>query len=143
MASLFTSRVFARSLLRGNCRRNIFFCIFRFDVWDTNPSFTSNKPTQGGFTGRQCVKLLDERLRFKPQFRYQNAICKNISSATSSQQISSKNSESKQKIAMKSFYKNLSFGDDLKLQVRPFTYKINAHNMSDVCSQAVILIEGL
>ena len=31
MAGLFTLRVFARNLLRGNCRRNIFF-LFRFNV---------------------------------------------------------------------------------------------------------------
>ena len=40
----------------------------------------------------------------------------NISSAISSQQIFGKNSESKvNKIAMKSFSKNLSFGVDFKL----------------------------
>ena len=42
MVSLFTLRIFAINLLRGNRRRNIFSFIFRFD---TNPGFTSNKPT--------------------------------------------------------------------------------------------------
>ena len=47
------------------------------------------------------------------------------------------------KTAMKKFLKTLSFGVDVKLQVPPLTYKINAHNMSGVRSQAVILTEGL
>ena len=43
---LFTLRVFARNLLIENCRRNIvFICSFRGLSWDTNPPFTSNKPT--------------------------------------------------------------------------------------------------
>ena len=33
MAILFTLRVFARNLLRGSRRRNIFFSYFIFDVW--------------------------------------------------------------------------------------------------------------
>ena len=44
---------------------------------------------------------------------------------------------------MKMFLKNLLFGVDVKLKVPPLTYKINAHNMSGVRSQAVILTEGL
>ena len=37
--------------------------------------------------------------------------------------------------AMKNFLKNLSFGNDVKLKVPPFTYKkIDAHNMRDVRS---------
>ena len=52
----------------------------------------------------------------------------NISSAIFYQQISFKNSESKNKIAMKNFSKNV----DVKLWVPPVTYKINAHNMSGV-----------
>ena len=42
MAILFTLRFFARNLLRGNCRRNIFFYI-SFLMPDLG--FTSNKPT--------------------------------------------------------------------------------------------------
>ena len=39
---LFTLRVLARNLLRGNRWRNAFFwCL----AWDTNPNFTSSKPT--------------------------------------------------------------------------------------------------
>ena len=38
------------------------------------------------------------------------------------------------KPAMKKFPKNLSFGVDVKLQVPPLTYKINAYNMSGVGS---------
>ena len=41
MAILFTIRVFARNLLRGNCRRNIFFSYFA--LIDHGPM--SNKPT--------------------------------------------------------------------------------------------------
>ena len=39
--------------------------------------------------------------------------------------------------------KNMSLGVDLKLQVPPLMFKINAHNKSDVSSQVVILTEGL
>ena len=42
MAILFTLRVFARNLLRGNRRRNISFWWL---AWDSNPGFSSNKPT--------------------------------------------------------------------------------------------------
>ena len=43
---LFTLKVFARNLLRGNPWRNIFFfhILFRCLTWDTNPDFSSNKP---------------------------------------------------------------------------------------------------
>ena len=45
MANLFTLRVFARNLLRGNYRRNTFFCIlFRCLAWSSNPGYTSNNP---------------------------------------------------------------------------------------------------
>ena len=45
MAILFTLKVFARNLLRGNRRRYIF--LFCFDVYPVtpNPGFTFNKPT--------------------------------------------------------------------------------------------------
>ena len=43
--------------------------------------------------------------------------------------------------AMKKFLKNLSFGVEVKLYVPPLMYTINAYNMSDVRSQAVILSE--
>ena len=44
---LFTLRIFARNLLRGNPRINIFFfhIMFWYLAWDTNLGFTSNKPT--------------------------------------------------------------------------------------------------
>ena len=45
--------------------------------------------------------------------------------------ISGKNSESN-KIAMKSFSENLSFGVDFKLQVSSLMYKINTLNISGV-----------
>ena len=45
MAILFTLRVFARDLLRGNRRRNNFCISFWCLAWDSNPSFSSNKPT--------------------------------------------------------------------------------------------------
>ena len=41
MADLFTFRVFARNLLRGNRRKKYSFSYF---IWDTNPDYTSNKP---------------------------------------------------------------------------------------------------
>ena len=45
MAILFTLRVFARNLLRGNCRRKTFCILFWCLAWGSNPGFTSNKPT--------------------------------------------------------------------------------------------------
>ena len=45
MAILFTLRVFARNLLRGNRRRNIFRISFWCLTWGSNPGFSSNKPT--------------------------------------------------------------------------------------------------
>ena len=41
---LFTLRVFARNLLRGNRQRKTFRILFWCLAWDTNPSFSSNKP---------------------------------------------------------------------------------------------------
>ena len=47
MTGLCPLRVFARNLLRGNCRRNTFFHIsFWCLIWDMNPGFTSNKLTR-------------------------------------------------------------------------------------------------
>ena len=45
MAILFTLRVFARNLLRGNRRWNTFRISFWCLAWDSNPGFSSNKPT--------------------------------------------------------------------------------------------------
>ena len=45
MAILFTLRVFVRNLLRRNRRRNTFRISFWCLAWDTNPDFSSNKPT--------------------------------------------------------------------------------------------------
>ena len=45
MAILFTHRVFVRNLLRGNRRRNNFRMLFWCLAWDSNPGFSSNKPT--------------------------------------------------------------------------------------------------
>ena len=42
---LFTLRVFARNLLRGNRRRNTFRISFWCLAWDSNFGFSSNKPT--------------------------------------------------------------------------------------------------
>ena len=44
---------------------------------------------------------------------------------------------------MKNFLKNLSLAVDVRLHFPPLTYKINAHNKSDVRSSAVIIFEGL
>ena len=41
MAELYTLRVFARNLLRGNHRRNTFCISFWCLTWDSNPSFSS------------------------------------------------------------------------------------------------------
>ena len=45
MAILFTLKVFARNLLRGNHRRNTFCILFWYLTWGSNPGFTSIKPT--------------------------------------------------------------------------------------------------
>ena len=45
MAILFTLRVFAGNLLRGNRRRNTFYILLWCLAWCSNPDFTSNKPT--------------------------------------------------------------------------------------------------
>ena len=42
---LFTLRVFARNLLRGSRRRNTFRIYFWCLAWNSNPGFSSNKPT--------------------------------------------------------------------------------------------------
>ena len=44
MAILFTLRVFARNLLRGNRRRNTFHILFWCLARGSNPGFSSNKP---------------------------------------------------------------------------------------------------
>ena len=44
MAILFTLRVFARNLLRGNRRRNTFCILFWCLAWGSNPGLSSNKP---------------------------------------------------------------------------------------------------
>ena len=44
MAILFILRVFARSLLRRNRRRNTFHILFSCLAWGSNPGFSSNKP---------------------------------------------------------------------------------------------------
>ena len=44
-AILFTLRVFATNLLGGNRRRNAFRISFWCLAWDSNPCFSSNKPT--------------------------------------------------------------------------------------------------
>ena len=46
MAILFTLSVFPRNLLRGNHRRNTFRISFWCLAWDSNPGFSSDKPTQ-------------------------------------------------------------------------------------------------
>ena len=52
---------------------------------------------------------------------------KYISSAISSHQISGKNSECQNKIAMKKFPKNLAFGVNVKPQVLALMHEINAY----------------
>ena len=44
-AILFILRVFAKILLRGNRRRNIFCILFSYQAWGSNPGFMSNKPS--------------------------------------------------------------------------------------------------
>ena len=56
IAILFTLRVFARNLLRGNRRRNTFRISIWCLAWGSNPGFSSNKPTHflldhGDFAG--------------------------------------------------------------------------------------------
>ena len=69
------------------------------------------------------------RVRAPGQTSKQNT--KSISSAISFQQIS----DSKTKIAMKSFSKNLSFRIDFKLYFPLLVYKINTYNISGVRNQ--------
>ena len=45
MAILFTLGVYVRNLLIGNRRRNTFCILFWCLAWDSNPGFSSNKPT--------------------------------------------------------------------------------------------------
>ena len=59
---------------------------------------------------------------------------KNISSAISDKNFGGRKS------AMKKFLKNLSFGVEVKLQVPPLMYGINAHNMNSVRSQVVMVV---
>ena len=42
---LFTLKVFARNLLRGNRRRNTFRITFLMMAWGSNPGFSFSKPT--------------------------------------------------------------------------------------------------
>ena len=77
----------------------------------------------------QCVGLLDAKAWVCIPGQSSKMKYENISSATSS--------------LSRFLAKNLSFGDDVKLQVPPLAYKINAHNMSGVRSQVVILTEGV
>ena len=44
-AILFTLIVYARNLLRGNCRGSTFRILFWCLAWGSNSGFTSNKPT--------------------------------------------------------------------------------------------------
>ena len=72
------------------------------------------------------------RVRIPGQTSKRNT--KSISSTISSQQISGKTLRIN-KIAMKTFSKNLSFGVNFKLQVPPLMYKLNTHNISGVRNQ--------
>ena len=67
---------------------------------------------------------------FEPQARHQNKIQKVFLLSRFLAKILKVN-----KIAVKSFLKNLSFGVDFKLQIPPLMYKINKHNISDVRNQ--------
>ena len=137
-------------LLRGSHRRNISLNLnFRFGVkaCGLNCGLTPNKPTQQlldyvGFniacyhqfyymiclrritvkspwSSRQCVGKA--RVRVPGQTSKRNT--KSISSTISSQHISGKNSESKNKIAMKSFSKNLSSKSPLNCRSRHLCIK--------------------
>ena len=115
MAILFTLRVFARNLLRGNRRRNTLSISFWCLAWDSNPSFSSNKPTHYLLDhGDHCCLI---RHKTNPR--------SDISNKTKYNQIFlwqlpprrflTKKSLWLNKIPMKSSSKNLSFGVDLKL----------------------------
>ena len=62
------SQSFARNLLRRNRRRNIFRISFWCLAWDSNPGFSSNKPTHylldhGDFKIRSFTKVFSMALR--------------------------------------------------------------------------------
>ena len=69
---LFTLRVFARNLMRGNRRRNIFFHIsFWCLTWHTNPGFTTTTSLQN-YWKRFSVKIsvqIQEDLHFKSKLK--------------------------------------------------------------------------
>ena len=60
MAILFTLRVFARNLLKGNRRRNTFCIYFLCLARGSNPDITSNKRTHYSLDyGDLCYKLME------------------------------------------------------------------------------------
>ena len=63
MAILFIFKVFARYLLRGNCRRYIYFCtLFWCVAWSSNPGFMSNKPTHYLLDHGDFISLINSHL---------------------------------------------------------------------------------
>ena len=70
MAISFTLRVFVRNLLRENRRRNTFRISLWCLAWDSNPDFSSNRPTHylldhgDSITQMQIILLSRSALRF-------------------------------------------------------------------------------
>ena len=74
---LFALRDFARNMLRRNRQRNILFFFFHISfwclIWDTNPGFTSCKPThyrldQGDFQWLMKLVIKKKIKQFKPTY---------------------------------------------------------------------------
>ena len=70
-----TIRLFARNLLRGNRRRNTFRISFWCLAWDSNPGFSSNKPTHylldhGDFIGELKAKTQANELAKRWTFTF-------------------------------------------------------------------------
>ena len=86
------------------------------------------------WSSRQCVGLLDEKPGSESQGRHQNEIRKVFLRRFPLSRFLAKTLRIN-KIAIKSFSKNLSFGVDFKLQDPPLMYKINTHNIRGVRNQ--------
>ena len=85
-------------------------------------------------SSRQSVGFLNIKPEFEPQARNQNKMQKVFLRRFSLSRFLATTLRAN-KIAMKSFSKNLSFEVDLKLQIPPLIYKINTHNISGVRNQ--------
>ena len=61
---LFTFRIFARNLLRGNRRGNTFCILFWCLAWCSNPGFSSNKPILYLLDHGNLIWMLKMYMRF-------------------------------------------------------------------------------